>query len=145
MVQSFSQEDDKNTAIYAGVMVSVFTFGEFLMAPQWAKISDRIGRKPTLLIGSMGAIFSALIFGFSSSLPMAIGARVCAGILNPNLGVLQTFVGELVPKEHQGMRTTYPTLHLLMHLYSQRLFSGSIPSRIWVRISSPLNIANRKC
>lgn len=110
MVQSFSKEHDKNTAIYAGVMVSVFTFGEFLMAPQWARISDRIGRKPTLLVGSFGAIFSALVFGLSSNLPMAIAARVCAGILNPNLGVLQTFVGELVSKEHQGMMNLLPSI-----------------------------------
>jgi MFS family permease len=105
MVKSFSspQSSDKNIAIYAGLMVSVFTFGEFIMAPQWAKISDHIGRKPTILVGSMGAVFSALLFGFSTSLPMAIVARTCAGLLNPNLGVVQTFVGELVSKEQQGM------------------------------------------
>ena len=73
------------------------------MAPQWAKISDGIGRKPTLLIGSVGAVFSALLFGFSTSLPWAVGARICAGLLNPNLGVVQTFVGELVRKEEQGI------------------------------------------
>lgn len=71
--------------------------------PQWAKISDRIGRKPTILVGSMGAVFSALLFGFSTSLPMAIVARTFAGLLNPNLGVVQTFVGELVSKDQQGM------------------------------------------
>ncbi|KFY08032.1 hypothetical protein V492_06590 [Pseudogymnoascus sp. VKM F-4246] len=103
MVKSLSGPDsaDHNIAIYAGAMVSVFTFGEFVGAPLWAKISDRIGRKPTMLIGSMGAVFSALLFGFSTSLPMAIAARLCAGLLNPNLGVVQTFVGELVSKEQQ--------------------------------------------
>ena len=104
MVKALStSENDQNTAIYAGAMVSVFTFGEFVMAPQWAKISDRIGRKPTLLIGSAGAMFSALLFGFSSSLPLAIFARALAGLLNPNLGVVQTYVGELVSKDYQGM------------------------------------------
>lgn len=73
------------------------------MAPQWARISDRIGRKPTLLIGSAGAMISTLLFGFSNSLPMAIAARTCAGLLNPNLGVLRTFVGELVTKDQQGI------------------------------------------
>jgi MFS family permease len=102
MVQSLSSSpgsDDQNIALYAGAMVSVFTFGEFLMAPQWAKISDRIGRKPTLLIRSVGAAISAIMFGFSISLPMAIAARTCAGLLNPNLRVVQNFVGELVSKE----------------------------------------------
>jgi MFS family permease len=106
MIQSLSppsESNDQNAAVFAGVMISVFTFGEFLMAPQWAKISDRIGRKPTLLIGSVGAMISAALFGFSHSLPMAIAARTCAGLLNPNLGVVRTFVGELVTKDQQGI------------------------------------------
>lgn len=74
------------------------------MAPIWARISDNIGRKPTLLIGSLAAMLSALFFGFSTSLPMAVVARSFAGLVNPNLGVVQTFVGErtLGSKEHQG-------------------------------------------
>jgi MFS family permease len=106
MVQSLSppsESNDQNAAVFAGIMVSVFTFGEFLMAPQWARISDRIGRKPTLLIGSVGAMISAALFGLSNSLPMAIAARTCAGLLNPNLGVVRTFVGELVTKDQQGI------------------------------------------
>lgn len=44
MVQSFSSSeiDDDDSAIYAGIMVSVFTFGEFIMAPQWTRLSDMI-------------------------------------------------------------------------------------------------------
>ncbi|KFY12978.1 hypothetical protein V491_06575 [Pseudogymnoascus sp. VKM F-3775] len=104
MVKSLSAPDlnYENIAIYAGIMVSVFTFGEFVGAPQWAKISDRIARKPTILIGSIGAVFSAPLFGFSTSLPIAIATRLCAGLLNPNLGVVQTFVGELVGTEQQA-------------------------------------------
>ena len=105
MVQSFSSSEPngQNSAVYAGIMVSVFTFGKFIMTTQWANIYDRIGRKPTLLIGSTGAMISAVLSGFSNSLPWAIAARVCAGLLNPDLGVVQTFVGELVQKEEQGI------------------------------------------
>ncbi|KAH0559157.1 hypothetical protein GP486_004309 [Trichoglossum hirsutum] len=105
MIKSFSpssEPDDQNIAVYAGFMVSVFTFGEFVMAPQWARISDRIGRKPALLVGSAGAITSATFLGFSSSLPTVIAARTCAGLLNPNLGVVRTVVGELVRKDQQA-------------------------------------------
>jgi len=73
------------------------------MAPIWGKLSDKIGRKPTLMIGSCGAMVSALLFGFSTSLPMAIGARLLAGCANPNSGVIQTFVGEMLTKDQQGL------------------------------------------
>lgn len=124
MVESFSSAPDdettnSNTATYAGIMVSIFTFGEFVMAPQWARISDKIGRKPTLLIGSLRAMISALAFGFSISLPTAIATRLLAGLANPNLGVVKTFVGELVDKEHQG-KMYYPDVRKTFRISESR-------------------------
>jgi MFS family permease len=96
------------------------------MASQWARISDRIGRKPTLLIGSVGAMISATFFGFSNSLPMAMAARTCAGLLNPNLGVVRTFVGELVRKDQQGRTaiSEFKQLGVLMILFFQYVAKG---------------------
>ena len=101
---TISQSADQRAAVWAGILVSVFTFGEFLMAPQWARISDQFGRKPTLLAGSMLAVISALTFGCSRSLPVAVVTRCFAGLANPNLGIVQTFTGERVGRmpEHQG-------------------------------------------
>lgn len=72
------------------------------MAPAWAKISDRIGRKPTLMIGSYGAMVSAVMLGFSWSLWWAVGVRLLAGMCNPNMGVVATYVGEILSKDQQG-------------------------------------------
>jgi MFS family permease len=114
MIESFpSDQNGQNTSVYAGIMVSIFTFGEFIMAPQWARISDRIGRKPTLLVGSAGAILSAATFGLARSLPVAIASRAMAGLLNPNLGVLKTFIGESVQKEHQGRLLAFSALSFI--------------------------------
>ena len=106
LATSSSSTDDPgataNVAFYAGVLVSVFTFGEFLMAPVWAGLSDRLGRKATLLLGSVGAVGSAAGFGLARNLWIAIVLRLVAGGLNPNLGVLRTYVGELVDRRGQG-------------------------------------------
>ena len=135
MVKSLSGPDssDDNIALYAGIMVSAFTFGEFIGVSRWAKLSQRIGRKPTILLGSMGAVFSALVFGFSTSLPMAIAARTCAGLLNPNMGVIPTFLGELVPKKEQGMTSRQSVVlrhgaNTVISDHSQRFLRCSIPS-----------------
>jgi MFS family permease len=69
----------------------------------WAKVSDRIGRKPTLMVGVVEASISALTFGCSTSLWMALTARAFGGLVNPNVGVISACVEELVKrKEHQG-------------------------------------------
>lgn len=67
-------------------------------------VSDRVGRKPVLLLGCTGTVLSLVVVGFSSSFWMALAGRALGGLLNGNIGVIQTMVGELVTlKEHERM------------------------------------------
>lgn len=103
MLRSFDSVDETDIALYAGVLIAVFTFCEFLSGMIWARIADTIGRKPTLLIGIIGGIASATLFGLSRNLILAIVARAIGGLLNPNVGVVQTCICELATrKEQQG-------------------------------------------
>ncbi|KAI9893956.1 MAG: hypothetical protein M1814_005509 [Vezdaea aestivalis] len=103
MVSSFEiTSDDRQTAIYAGMVTSAFAFAEFSTGMLWGRLSDRVGRKPVLLSGLAGTSLSMIMFGFSPSLPMALVARALGGLLNGNIGVLQTTVAEMITeKEHQ--------------------------------------------
>lgn len=103
MVSSFDGVGKANPALIVGLLISVFTFCEFLSATAWAKVSDKVGRKPTLLIGAFSATLLTVCFGFSASVFAAVVIRALGGITNPNNGVVQTTVGELVKsKDHQG-------------------------------------------
>lgn len=103
MVQNFRvTQDDKAIAVYAGLVTSSFAFAEFLGGIFWGRLSDKIGRKPVLLSGLAGTALSMMVFGFAPSLPVALLARALGGLLNGNIGVLQTTVAEMVQvKEHQ--------------------------------------------
>ncbi|KAI1926066.1 hypothetical protein LOZ12_000507 [Ophidiomyces ophidiicola] len=103
MVSSFHvTDDDRKIALYAGAVTSAFTFAEFCAGVFWGRMSDAFGRKPVLIMGLFGTALSMLLFGFASNLPMALLARALGGLLNGNIGVLQTTVAELVTKkEHQ--------------------------------------------
>ncbi|CAK7219732.1 hypothetical protein SEUCBS140593_003991 [Sporothrix eucalyptigena] len=104
MIQDFHiTEDEKRISFYAGLVTSAFTFAEFLTGVFWGRLSDRIGRKPVLLTGLAGTALSVILFGFAPNLTVALIARALGGILNGNIGVMQTTVGELVKvKEHHG-------------------------------------------
>ena len=68
----------------------------------WGSLSDRYGRKPILLSGCVGTVSSLLLVGFSSNFWMALAGRAVGGLLNGNIGVIQTMVGELVTlPEHE--------------------------------------------
>lgn len=102
MVQSFQEIPDHDIAFYAGLLVAVFTFCEFLGGMVWAKASDRIGRKPTLLMGALCGIISALFLGMSRSVATAIASRAFGGFFNPNVSLVQTCTAEIAKKEQQG-------------------------------------------
>ncbi|KAL5344262.1 hypothetical protein ACLOAV_010766 [Pseudogymnoascus australis] len=103
MIQSFGVSKDLNS-FYAGMVTAAFTFAEFSSGMLWGKLSDRVGRKPVLLTGLAGTGLSMLVFGFSPNLYVAVIARALGGLLNGNIGVLQTTVAELVTaKGHQPL------------------------------------------
>ncbi|RDW90165.1 MFS transporter [Aspergillus mulundensis] len=103
MVESFHVTDnDRKIALYAGLITSSFTFAEFSAGMFWGRMSDRIGRKPVLVMGLIGTAISMIVFGFAPNLATAMIARALGGLLNGNIGVLQTTVAEIVTvKEHQ--------------------------------------------
>ena len=83
MILSFKiTADDRQIAIYAGMVTSAFAFAEFSTGIVWGKLSDRVGRKPVLLSGLAGTLLSMLVFGFAPSLPVALVGRALGGLLN---------------------------------------------------------------
>lgn len=83
MILSFnSNSDPRQIAVYVGMVTSAFAFAEFSSGVAWGRISDRVGRKPVLLIGLAGTSLSMLVFGFASNLPTALLGRALGGLLN---------------------------------------------------------------
>ena len=90
MVKQFLGEDNDNAALYTGILISSFSLAEALTGMHWGGLSDRIGRKPVLLLGCTGTLISILMTGFARSFWFALLARLLGGLLNGNIGVLQT-------------------------------------------------------
>ena len=81
-------KDDPRIGEYGGWLTAVYALMQFLFAPLWGALSDRVGRKP-ILIGSLigDAIFYTL-FGLSvHSLAGQFAARILAGIFSSRLAV----------------------------------------------------------
>ncbi|KAF1953644.1 MFS general substrate transporter [Byssothecium circinans] len=81
---------------FAGILISAFSLAEACTGMYWGGLSDRFGRKPILLLGCFGTISSLLVVGFAPSFWVALAGRILGGVLNGNIGVIQTMVGELV-------------------------------------------------
>lgn len=98
MVQSFGVPPE-DISYYAGMTAASFSLSQFFTSVLWSRLSDRFGRKPIILLGLATTLTSLLLFGFSTTLPMAISARALAGLVNGNVGILRTMVAEMVPEK----------------------------------------------
>jgi MFS family permease len=83
MIQSFGIEKNQ-VAKWAGITSAVFSLSQSLTAVPWGRASDTMGRKPTILIGLFTTMICFLVWGMSTSLPMAIAARAIQGSGNGN-------------------------------------------------------------
>ncbi|KAF1916566.1 major facilitator superfamily domain-containing protein [Ampelomyces quisqualis] len=96
MMESFGvQEND--IARWAGITSAVFSICQAFTGLLWGAASDKYGRKPIILLGLFNTMWTMLLWGFSTNLPMALVARALEGLGNGNIGILRTTVAEMCP------------------------------------------------
>ncbi|KAI6822299.1 MFS general substrate transporter [Hortaea werneckii] len=96
MIRSFSIPESE-VGKWAGLAAAMFSLCQACMGIPWGRFSDIYGRKTAILLGLTSTMFTSLLWGFSTSLPMAIVARSLAGAGNGNVGIIRTVVAEMVP------------------------------------------------
>src|SRR6266513_349764 len=60
-----------------GLIMASYSLMQFLFAPSWGRLSDRIGRRPVLLVSTAGAAISYAVFAMGCGLP----AKAALGVL----------------------------------------------------------------
>ena len=105
MIESFHiTNNEQQIALYVGMVISAFALAEAMSSCLWGRLSDKLGRKPILLCGLAGTGISMLVFGFATNIYVALLARALGGLLNGNIGVLQTTISKVVKNEaHKGV------------------------------------------
>lgn len=79
------------------LLMSVFSLMQFLFAPLWGRLSDRIGRRPVLMVGLAGSVGFYALFGLASqweSLWVLFVARIGAGIAGATIPVAQAYIAD---------------------------------------------------
>lgn len=86
-----------------GLLMASFAIMQLIFSPIWGGVSDRIGRKPVLMIGVLGFALTQLMFGFSSAFWMLLASRVLAGILSSaTLPTAMAYIGDSTTERDRG-------------------------------------------
>ena len=85
-----------------GLLVSTYAFFQLLSGPILGRISDRIGRRPLLLVSQAGTFFGFLLLAASSQLWMVFLSRIIDGATAGNLSLAQAYIADVTRPEERA-------------------------------------------
>jgi multidrug resistance protein len=87
--------------LLVGLLSASFSFFQFLFAPVWGRLSDRVGRRPILLGSLVLTSASYVVFGLAHSLWLLFASRIMAGIAGATLPTAQTYIADTTTPEER--------------------------------------------
>lgn len=112
MASTFPEVEPSQVGVYVGSIASAFALAQFGTNYFWGWLSDRIGRKPVILLGTLLTALCFVAFGFCKTLWQAIAVQAIMGVVNGNQGLVSTCLGEITDRSNQSQAFTYlPVLY----------------------------------
>ena len=87
-----------------GWLVGIFSLAQFICSPLWGQLSDRIGRKPVLIISTIGTALGFFMMGWANTLFILFVARLIDGISGGNIGTAQAYIADISAPEERSKR-----------------------------------------
>jgi multidrug resistance protein len=84
------------------LLVVMFAIAQLISAPIWGRVSDRIGRRPALMIGLAASTIAYVIFAYSRSLDWLFISRIVQGAGGGTVGVIQAYVADATKPEDRA-------------------------------------------
>ena len=86
-----------------GLLTASYAVMRLIFGPIWGGLSDRVGRKPILLIGILGYVITMVWFGLANTLWMLFAARILSGILSSATApTTMAYIGDSSPENERG-------------------------------------------
>lgn len=83
-------------AFVVGLLMAAFAFGQMVTAPLWGRFSDRVGRKPVLILAQSISAVAFLTFAFADAVWLLFVCRILQGVGGGSLGVVSAYVSDAV-------------------------------------------------
>ncbi|WEK34061.1 MAG: TCR/Tet family MFS transporter [Candidatus Pseudobacter hemicellulosilyticus] len=93
-----------NVAPYIGITTALYAIMQFIFSPVLGALSDRLGRRPVLLLSLGGAAISYLFMAFATQLWMLLLGRAIAGLTSANMAVATAYITDISPENKRAGR-----------------------------------------
>ncbi|MDZ4178547.1 MAG: MFS transporter [Coriobacteriia bacterium] len=85
-----------------GLLLAAYPLAQFFGAPILGSLSDRIGRKPVLLLSIVGTGASFVVLALARALPVLFVSRLVDGITGGNISVVQAYISDVTDERARG-------------------------------------------
>src|SRR3954468_1852543 len=89
-------------AATVGLLMSTYSVAQFIFAPVWGRISDRVGRRPILLLGLTGSVAGYTVFGLAGTLWLLFVGRAAMGIFGATIPTAQAAVADVTSPQDRA-------------------------------------------
>jgi MFS transporter, DHA1 family, tetracycline resistance protein len=90
------------SALQVGLLTASYAFAQFIFAPILGRLSDRVGRRPVILLALSGTIVAATTMGLANALWLLFVARTLDGVSGASYAVGQAYVADLTGPEDRA-------------------------------------------
>jgi DHA1 family tetracycline resistance protein-like MFS transporter len=97
----FYAESFGATPLFVGLLVAAYAFCQLIAGPPLGHLSDRVGRRPVLLVSQMGTCVGFLILAYAHTLWVVFLARIIDGLTAGNLTVAQAYIADVTDEKNR--------------------------------------------
>ncbi|WP_069132189.1 MFS transporter [Rhodohalobacter halophilus] len=98
----FYAQEFAASAVMIGLLYSVYSFMQLIFSPIWGSWSDRIGRRPIMLLSTFGAVIAYIVFGLAESIGVLFFSRVIAGMMGGNISTAQAYIADVTDSANRA-------------------------------------------
>ncbi len=88
--------------VMIGLLYSIYSVAQLVFSPIWGGLSDRIGRRPIMLLSTLGAAVAYIVFGFAETFAVLLLSRLMAGVMGGNISTAQAYIADVTSVEDRA-------------------------------------------
>jgi len=98
----YAQNTFGATARQIALLSSAYFVAQFLASPWLGRLSDRVGRRPVLILSQTGTLAALLTSGLASGLFFLYVARIVDGLTGGNISVAQAYLSDITDEKNRA-------------------------------------------
>jgi len=88
--------------VLVGMILTAYSLCQFVFAPIWGRLSDKVGRRPILALSTAGFAATWVMFAFAPGFTILLLSRALAGVCAANISTAQAYMADVFPPERRA-------------------------------------------